>query len=77
MFKGERRHEKVVGLGNKTNNTPQVVKVVGERTAHETKVLATYNSTIYCLLVVYQNGSRELIECDTKGMKKYLPYIEV
>jgi len=54
-----------------------VVKVLGVRTAEETKVLATVNSTIYCLLIVYTDGTRELEEVEAKFMKKYLEYIEV
>ena len=53
------------------------VVVLGVRTAEQTKVLATYNSTIYCLMIEYESGSRELVECNTKEMKKYLPYIYV
>lgn len=52
------------------------VCVLGVRTAEQTKLMATYNSSIYCLLVIYTNGTRELIECDSKEMSKYLDYIE-
>jgi len=54
------------------------VKVLGVRTAHETKVFATYNFGIYCLLIQYMDGSLELKEVDGNGgkMNKYLPYIE-
>lgn len=52
------------------------VKVLGVRTAEQTKVLSTVNSTIYCIMLVYSNGARELEEVDTKKMAKYLPYIE-
>lgn len=52
------------------------VKVLGVRTAEQTKVLATYNSTIYCIMLVYSDGSRSLEEVDAKKMAKYLPYIE-
>ena len=55
----------------------QAVKVLGVRTAEQTRVLATYNSSVYCCLVLYSDGSREIVECDTKEMKKYLPYIIV
>lgn len=54
-----------------------VVKVLGVRTAEETKVMATYNSTVYCILIVYSDDSRELLEVDSRSMKKYLAYIEV
>ena len=55
----------------------QAVKVLGVRTAEETKVLATYNSTIYCLLVIYSDNSRELLELPYKKMAQYVPYIIV
>jgi hypothetical protein len=53
------------------------VCVLGVRSAEQTKVLATYNSTIYCILIIYANGRRELSECTAKEMEKYLNYIEV
>lgn len=52
------------------------VKVLGVRTAEETKVMATYNSTIYCCLLIFADGHRELIETNGNGMKTYLPFIE-
>ena len=54
------------------------VKVLGIRTGEETKVLATYNSTIYCLAIQYTDGVRTLVECDYKTMLyNYLPYIDM
>ena len=53
----------------------QAVKVLGVRTAEETKILATYNATVYCLLIQYSDGSRSLFECNTKEMAKYIDYI--
>ena len=55
----------------------QAVKVLGVRTAEETKVLATYNSSVYCCLVIYNDGSRELVEVPHKKMGQYVPYIIV
>ena len=55
----------------------QAVKVLGIRTAEETKVLATYNSSVYCILVIYNDGSRELLELPYKKMGQYVPYIIV
>lgn len=52
------------------------VKVLGVRTAEETKVMATYNSTIYCCLLMYADGHRELTEVDGNGMKRYLALID-
>lgn len=51
--------------------------VLGVRSAEQTKVLATYNSTMYSLLVEYSDGSRELLELDAKGMKPYLKLIRM
>lgn len=51
------------------------VKVLGVRTEEETKVIATYNSTVYCLLVAYKDGSSELKEVNAKEMNKYIAYI--
>lgn len=51
------------------------VKVLGVRAAQDTKVLATYNSTIYCLAVLYVDGSRELVEVGAKSMEKYLRFL--
>ena len=51
------------------------VVVLGVRTAEQTKIFATHNYSIYCLMVEYENGNRELVECNTKEMGKYLPYI--
>ena len=56
----------------------KIVKILGVRTTEQTKVLATYNSSLYCLLVVYSDDSRELIECDSKELqKKYIDFIEI
>lgn len=57
--------------------TIRAVKVLGVRSAEETKVLATYNTTIYSVLVEYSDGSRAIDECDAKHMSVYLPYIEM
>ena len=53
------------------------VRVLGVRTAENTKILTTVNSTIYCCLIEYRNGTRELMELNAKEMKKYLSYIVV
>lgn len=53
------------------------VKVLGIRTGEETRVLATVNSSIYCLLVLYADGTRDLIECEYKNMQKYLNFINI
>ncbi len=55
------------------------VKVLGIRTGQETRVFATYNFSIYSLLVVYKNGQRKVVECqaDSNEFQKYLPYLDV
>ena len=65
--------------GNDMNFGPQLVsvKVLGVRTVEQTKVLATYNSTIYCLMLIYSDGRRELEEVEAKKMSKYLQYIDI
>ena len=56
----------------------KTVKVLGIRTAEQTKLLATHNIALYSLIVVYTDDSRELVECDGNELeKKYLEYIAV
>ena len=55
----------------KTKTATRAV-VLGVRTSEQTKVLATYNSAMYSLLVEYSDGSREILELDAKGMSPYL-----
>lgn len=52
-------------------------KVLGVRAAEQTKVLATHNTTLYCVLLLYSDDSVELVECETKEMRKYIPYIKI
>lgn len=64
-------------FGTKTNGIKRI-KIVGVRTAQQTKVMATYNYGIYSLLIEFTDGHRELVEeeADGRNMKAYLPYIE-
>ena len=65
-------------FGKSTPKQIARVKVLGVRTAEETKVLGTYNSTVYCLVVVYADGERTLVECDSKTMlNEYVRYVDV
>ncbi len=59
------------------SRTPTKAVVLGIRTAENTRVLATVNSTMYALLVEYSDGSRELLELDAKGMAPYLSLIRM
>ena len=53
-------------------------KIVGVRTAQDTKMLATYNYGIYSVLVEYNDGSRTLSEhhIDEPFMRAILPKLE-
>nr|DAQ51716.1 MAG TPA: HIF-1 alpha peptide bound to-peptide complex, tumor suppressor, cancer.0A [Caudoviricetes sp.] len=57
----------------------QRVKCLGVRTAEETKVLATYNSTIYCFLIEYTDRSRAIKEygASDRALQELLPYISM
>ena len=52
---------------------------MGIRTAEQTKVLATYNSTLYCFLVEYDNGDRAILEyhAGDKEIKELLYMIDM
>lgn len=52
-------------------------KVLGVRTAEQTKILATYNYTVYSILIIYEDDTREVIECDgdSAEFKELLPYM--
>lgn len=54
------------------------VKVLGVRTAEETKVFATYNYSIYSLLIIFKNGRQQVSEVrgDSKRFELLTPYIE-
>lgn len=68
-----------MGFFNTTiKNEIQKVKLLGIRTAEETKIMSTHNFSIFCLLVQYADGTRELIECEAKDFQnKYMKYIEM
>ena len=53
-------------------------KVIGVRTAEQTKIMATYNYGVYSLLVQYEDGSVEIVEeeINSRGMKTLLQFIE-
>lgn len=53
----------------------EAVKVLGVRTAEETKILFTHNSSVYCCLFVYSDGSKEVKELSTKEINKVAQYI--
>lgn len=53
------------------------VKLLGLRKMDNSGALATYNSTLYSLLIEYADGSRELKELVGKDMQKYLMYINM
>lgn len=54
------------------------VKLLGIRTAEQTKVFSTVNSSMYCMIVLYTDGTKELIECESKEFqKKYLNFVDM
>ena len=53
------------------------VVVLGVRTAEQSKIFTTVNSTVYCLMIEYEGGHRKLVECGTKEMEKYLSHVYV
>lgn len=66
-----------MALFGSSSKTAVRAMVLGVRTAEQTKVLATYNSAMYSLLVEYSDGSREIMELDAKEMKPYLKLIRI
>ena len=54
------------------------VTVIGTRTGEQTKIFATYNFTIYSLLVEYESGKREVIETEanSKQFNELIKYIK-
>lgn len=62
----------------KTEKEIQKVKLLGIRTTEQTKVFSTVNSSMYCMIVLYTDGTKELIECESKEFQnKYMSYIEM
>lgn len=53
------------------------VKVLGIRTAMQTKTFYEENSTQYSILVLYTDGTRELLELSSKQMTNYINYIDM
>ena len=58
--------------------TPDIyrVKVLGVRTAIQSKILSNVNYGIYSILVQYNDGHVELRKVDYNKKKKYVSYIE-
>lgn len=54
------------------------VTVLGTRTGEQTKILGTYNFTIYSFLVEYESGKREAVECeaDSAQFKELIMYVK-
>ncbi len=47
-------------------------KDLGVRISEETKILATYNLSMYSLVVLYKDSSREIIECNAKEFREII-----
>lgn len=54
------------------------VTLLGTRTGEQTKILGTYNFTIYSFLVEYESGKREAVECeaDSAQFKELIMYVK-
>lgn len=54
-------------------------RIVGVRTAQDTKVLATYNYGVYSILVQYDTGEVELVEekFGSAGLKTLVKYMQL
>lgn len=57
----------------------KLVKILGTRTALETKVFARYNFTIYSILIVFKDGGRQVVEVqsNTPLFNELIKYIKV
>ena len=55
------------------------VKFMGVRTAQETKILATYNGSMYCFLIEYTDGTRSIAEygAKDKALQEILQFINI
>ena len=55
----------------------KTVQVIGTRTGAETRVFATYNFTVYSLMIIYEDETREVVECeaDSAEFNRLMPYI--
>lgn len=64
-----------------SNKKPHIVKVqvLGTRQGEETGILATWNFTVYSLLVLYDNGTKDVIECasHSKLFKDLIQYMDI
>lgn len=66
-----------MGLFSATKEIKKV-KLLGIRSAEQTKIFGTYNSSLYCLIVQYTDNTKALIECESEEFqKKYLNFIEI
>lgn len=67
-----------MGLFSNSQKQVQKVKLLGIRTAEQTKVFSTVNSSLFCVLVLYVDGTKELVECEAKEFQKnYINFIEI
>ena len=73
--------EKKKKLGNAKEEVVDKIKsvtVLGTRTGEQTKILGTYNFTIYSFLVEYESGKREAVECEANSaqFKELIMYVK-
>ena len=55
------------------------VKLLGIRTAEDTNIVTTYNFSLYCFLVEYEDGTREIVEYKSgdEKTKELIMYIDM
>lgn len=54
------------------------IKVLGVRVGDQMSGLIPFNSTVYCLMMIYRDGSKEVVECGLQEMNGfYVNYIEI
>lgn len=64
-------------MGLLASNVSQV-KVLGIRTAMESRAFSSVNFGIYTLLIEYSDGHREIIEVDkVSALQKYAKYMSM
>lgn len=79
FFLCKKLDKKVKSDSNEAKEEIETVKILGTRTGEQTKILATYNFTIYSFLVVYKSGKREVIECEqgSEDFEKLIKLVDI
>lgn len=71
--------KKIMTGNNLLSKEVKAVKILGTRTGMETRILGTYNFTIYSMLILYDNGEKEVIECDSNSdrFKELIQHVDI